>query len=111
MRYVAAYLLAVLGGNEHPDSAALSKILTTAGVDVDQAKLDKLVAELKGKDLAQLVEEGRSKLGNVSMGGGSASPAAASSDAGAGSAAAAPEPVKEESESEEEEEMDGFDLF
>jgi large subunit ribosomal protein LP2 len=110
MRYVAAYFLAVLGGNEHPDSAALSKILTTAGVEVDQAKLDKLVAELKGKDLSQLVEEGRSKLGNVSMGGGSAAPAA--SAAGASSAAAAaPEPVKEESESEEEEEMDGFDLF
>lgn len=110
MKYVAAYLLAVIGGNANPDNAAVTKVLKAAGVEIDQAKLDKLLTELQGKDIEKLLEEGREKLGNVSMGGSSAGAApAAASDAGS-SAVAAPEPVKEESESEEEE-MDGFDLF
>lgn len=42
MRYVAAYLLAVLGGNSSPDKAAITKILGSIGLDIDDDKLDKV---------------------------------------------------------------------
>lgn len=42
MRYVAAYLLAVLGGNNNPDKAAITKILESVGLDVDDDRLDKV---------------------------------------------------------------------
>lgn len=45
----AAYLLAVLGGNSTPDEAAVNKILGAVGVEADKEKLNKLIAELKGK--------------------------------------------------------------
>ena len=40
MRYVAAYILAVMGGNASPSSADLTEILGSVGVDVDSAQLD-----------------------------------------------------------------------
>merc|ERR1712189_158814 len=36
MRYVAAYLLAQLGGNDAPDAAAIKAILSSVGVDADK---------------------------------------------------------------------------
>ena len=51
MRVVAAYLLAVLGGNKSPAVADVEKILAAGGVEVEAARIEKLVAELKGKDL------------------------------------------------------------
>ena len=47
MRYVAAYLLAVLGGNESPAAADLTKILSSVGVEVDAARVTKIIGELK----------------------------------------------------------------
>uniref|UniRef100_A0A915L595 Large ribosomal subunit protein P2 n=1 Tax=Romanomermis culicivorax TaxID=13658 RepID=A0A915L595_ROMCU len=55
MRYVAAYLLAGLGGNEHPDSAAIKKILSAVGVDFDEAKAKKVIESLKGKSTEELI--------------------------------------------------------
>ena len=51
MRYLAAYLLANLGGNASPDEKAIKKILTAVGVEVDPDKLKKVISELKGKDI------------------------------------------------------------
>ena len=54
MRYVAAYLLAVLGGNENPTSADIEKILGSVGIDVDGEKLGKVISELKGKNINEV---------------------------------------------------------
>lgn len=42
MRYVAAYLLAALGGNESPDAKAIKKILESVGIEADDTRLAKV---------------------------------------------------------------------
>lgn len=42
MRYVAAYLLAALGGKDSPSKADVTKILESVGLDVDDDRLDKV---------------------------------------------------------------------
>ena len=54
MRYVAAYLLANLGGNESPSAKDIKKILESVGIDVDDEKLNKVVSELDGKDINEV---------------------------------------------------------
>ena len=125
MRYVAAALLAALGGGE-PNAANIKKILrfiiyslfvteiifvplicSSVGVDADDEKVDLVVKELAGKNVEELLEEGKGKLGSMPAGG--AAPAAAAPAAG-GAAAPAAEAKKEESEEEEDDDM-GFGLF
>merc|ERR1719361_2290211 len=98
MRYVAAAALAALGGGE-VSADNIKKILSSVGIEADDAKVDMVVKELAGKDLEEVIAAGTTKLGSVPSGGGAAAPAAA---------AAAP-PPKEESE-EEDDDM-GFGLF
>ena len=59
MRYVAAYLLCALGGKDSPSSADLEKILGSVGIEAEADKLSKVIAELKGKNLEQLIVEGK----------------------------------------------------
>lgn len=91
MRYVAAYLLAVLGGKESPVAADLEKILSSVGVEVDSTRLGKVVADLKGKSVEELIKEGREKLSTIPSGG---AVAAAAAPAAAGAAPAAAESKK-----------------
>ncbi|XP_041743511.1 60S acidic ribosomal protein P2 [Coregonus clupeaformis] len=112
MRYVAAYLLAVLGGNTSPSSKDIKTILGSVGIEADDERLDKVVKELNGKDINEVMNSGLSKLASVPAGGAVAAPAAAGS-AAAGVAPAAAEEKKEEKEESEEGSDDdmGFGLF
>ena len=105
MKHVAAYMLCVLGGNASPDAAAVKKVLSAGGVEADDAALTKVIDELKGKNLNDLIEAGQKKLSSVPSGGGggAAAPAKAAAAAPAAAAKKAPEP-------EPEEDM-GFSLF
>merc|ERR1711872_227017 len=106
----AAYLLAVLGGNASPSAADIKAIISSVGIDADNEKLDKVIAELKGKSIDELIAEGSKKLASVPSGGGADAPAAA----GGAAPAAAAEEKKEEKKEEPEEESDddmGFGLF
>jgi large subunit ribosomal protein LP2 len=58
MRYVAAYLLAVLGGNTSPKAKDLKQILSSVGVDADSDSLSKVISELDGKDLNEIIAAG-----------------------------------------------------
>ena len=58
MRYVAAYLLAVLGGNESPSANDIKKILSSVGIDAEEDKLKKVISELNGKNIQELIVEG-----------------------------------------------------
>jgi len=58
MRYVAAYLLSVLGGNESPSAADIKKILSSVGIDAEDDKLKKVISELSGKNIQELIAEG-----------------------------------------------------
>jgi len=111
MRYVAAYLLAVLGGNENPSEADVKKILSSVGIDADADSLKKVVSQLKGKNLEELMAEGHKKLASMPTAGPAvaAAPAAA---AAAGKPADAPKAKEKEPEPEPEEDEDmGFGLF
>ena len=111
MRYVAAYLLAVLGGNENPSAADIEKILGSVGIDVDQEKLSKVISELKGKNINEVIAEGQAKLSSVPSGG---AVVAAASAGGGGETKEEVKEEKEEKKEESEEESDddmGFGLF
>uniref|UniRef100_K3WA32 60S acidic ribosomal protein P2 n=1 Tax=Globisporangium ultimum (strain ATCC 200006 / CBS 805.95 / DAOM BR144) TaxID=431595 RepID=K3WA32_GLOUD len=106
MRYIAAYLLAVLGGNESPSAADVTKIISSVGVEVDAERLAKVISELEGKDVNKIIAAGSKKLAKF---GGGAAPAAAAGAAAAGGAA---EAVVEEKEEEEEADLGaGMDMF
>lgn len=60
MRYVAAYLLAVLGGKASPAAADVEKILSSVGIEADSEKLKKVISELNGKNVEELIEAGKS---------------------------------------------------
>ncbi|KAI0641961.1 60s acidic ribosomal protein-domain-containing protein [Trametes meyenii] len=111
MRHLAAYLLLQIGGNASPSAADIKKVLGAVGIEADDERLEKLIAELEGKDVNALIAEGSSKLASVPSGGA----VAASGGAAAGGApAAAAEEKKEEEKKEEKEESDddmGFGLF
>ncbi|KAJ5320153.1 hypothetical protein PENANT_c025G04970 [Penicillium antarcticum] len=108
MKYLAAYLLLALAGNETPSAADIKSVLSSVGIDAEGDRLDKVIAELEGKNLQELISEGSTKLASVPSGGaGAAAPAAAA----AGGAAAPAEEKKEEKVEEESDEDMGFGLF
>jgi len=115
MKHVAAYLLAVLGGKANPTADDIKKILGSVASDADDAKLNKLISELKGKNLEEVLKAGREKLSAVpSAPAASAAPAAAA--AAAPAAGKAPPPAKKEEPKKEEkkepsDEPAAFDLF
>ncbi len=89
MRYVAAYLLSVLGGNNNPSKNDISKILESIGLDIEDDRLDKVrssdeemmgsiwvwslihiqvIKELDGKDINEVIAMGSSKLAQMPSG-------------------------------------------
>merc|ERR1719326_2727435 len=103
MKYVAAYLMAALAGKESPSAADIKKILESVESEYDAEIASKLVSELEGKTIHEVVKEGKDKLKNFGGGGGG----------GPAAGGAAPAEKKEEKKVEEEEEEDDmeFDLF
>ncbi|XP_073291864.1 large ribosomal subunit protein P2-like [Primulina huaijiensis] len=117
MKIIAAYLLALLGGNASPSAKDLKKILGSVGAECDDDRITLLLSEVEGKDITDLIAAGREKLASVPAGGGGgavavAAPAAAGGGGG-GAPAAAAETKKEEKVEEKEESDDdmGFSLF
>eukprot|EP00450_Noctiluca_scintillans_P002138 CAMPEP_0194502292 /NCGR_PEP_ID=MMETSP0253-20130528/25171_1 /TAXON_ID=2966 /ORGANISM="Noctiluca scintillans" /LENGTH=54 /DNA_ID=CAMNT_0039344419 /DNA_START=8 /DNA_END=168 /DNA_ORIENTATION=- len=51
LRYPAAHLLAVLGGNASPSAADIKKILGAIEADCDDTAAEQLVSELSGKNV------------------------------------------------------------
>jgi len=114
MRYVAAYLLAVLGGNDSPSEADVKKILSSVGIDADAESLKKVVSQLKGKNLEELMAEGRKKLASMPAAGAApaaGAPAAAAAAPAGKAAEAKPKEKEKEPEEEPEDEDMGFGLF
>merc|ERR1711931_102626 len=117
MRYVAAYLLAALGGNESPTTNDLKTILESVGVGYDEERASLVVNQCEGKSISDLIAAGSAKMASMPAGGGGGGGGAAAAGGGGGgdSAAAAVEEKKEEKkvssdESGSDDEM-GFGLF
>ncbi|KAL8029638.1 hypothetical protein ABFX02_14G238100 [Erythranthe guttata] len=114
MKVIAAYLLAVLGGNTSPSAEDLKSILASVGADADEDKLEILLSQVKGKDITELIASGREKLASVPAGGGGVAVAAPVGGGGGAAAPAAAAESKNEEKVEEKEESDddmGFSLF
>ncbi|KAI1316889.1 60S acidic ribosomal protein P2 [Mortierella claussenii] len=108
MKYLAAYLLLTIGGNASPSASDITDLLATVGIEAESERIESLIAQLKGKDINELIAEGTSKLASVPAGG------AASAAPAAGGASAAAEEKAEEKKEEAKEESDddmGFGLF
>merc|ERR1712061_667079 len=101
---------AVLGGNESPKAADIKAIISSVGIDADDEKLNKVIEELAGKNIEELMAEGTKKLASVPSGGGAAAPAAAAAGGG-GAPAEAPKEEKKEEPAEESDDDMGFGLF
>ncbi|XWS71491.1 hypothetical protein CRYUN_Cryun03dG0142300 [Craigia yunnanensis] len=113
MKVIAAYLLAVLGGNVSPSANDLKDILGSVGAEADDDRIELLLSEVKGKDITELIACGREKLASVPSGGGAVAVAAPTAGGGGGGAAPASVANKEEKVEEKEESDDdmGFSLF
>merc|ERR1712226_483599 len=101
---------AISSSRSSPSASDIEKILGSVGVDAEADQIKKVISELNGKDLEELIAEGAEKLASVPSGGGGAAAAAPA----AGGDAAPAEGKKEEKKKEESEESDdemGFGLF
>ncbi|KAI5436488.1 hypothetical protein KIW84_022835 [Lathyrus oleraceus] len=119
MKIIAAYLLAVLGGNTAPSAVDVKRILGSVGVEGEDEQIELLkfwrsqysdvllqllLREVKGKYFAELIASGREKLASVPSGGGVVAVSAVSG--GGAAASAPPAKAKEEKKVEEKEESD-----
>ena len=111
MKHLATYLLLQLGGNASPSKEDVTTALSTVGVEVDEGRLDAMLSELDGKDLAAMMESGKEMLATFGGGGGGGGGAAAAGGSGGGDAAAPAEKVEEKVEEEEMDLGGGMDMF
>eukprot|EP00343_Euplotes_focardii_P005879 CAMPEP_0205814106 /NCGR_PEP_ID=MMETSP0205-20121125/19053_1 /ASSEMBLY_ACC=CAM_ASM_000278 /TAXON_ID=36767 /ORGANISM="Euplotes focardii, Strain TN1" /LENGTH=105 /DNA_ID=CAMNT_0053097439 /DNA_START=26 /DNA_END=340 /DNA_ORIENTATION=+ len=100
MKVAAAYMLAVLGGNDEPDAKAIETILSAVDSSAEAGKIDELLAALKGKSLDEVIAAGKAQLASVSLGGGGGGGGGAAPAAGGDDAAAA-EPEEDSDEDDE----------
>uniref|UniRef100_A0ACD5U1K0 Uncharacterized protein n=1 Tax=Avena sativa TaxID=4498 RepID=A0ACD5U1K0_AVESA len=112
MKLIAAYLLAHLGGKASPTAADINSILESVGAEADSGRLESLLAELKDKDITEVIASGREKFASVPSGGGAIAGGAPVAAAASGGAAPAAESKEEKVEEKEESDDDmGFSLF
>ncbi|GCA62750.1 ribosomal protein L12 family [Kipferlia bialata] len=100
MKYLAAYLLATLGGKAEPTKEDVIAVLESVDAEVDQEKIALLITNMAGKSMEEVLEAGRGKMASMPSAGAAAGPAATTAAV-----------VEEESEEEEEESEEDSDLM
>ena len=55
MKHLAAYLLLGVGGNSSPTANDIKEVLSSVGIEADDERLDKVLKELKGKDIQEVL--------------------------------------------------------
>ena len=65
MKYIAAYMLAKLG-KENPTIEDLQRIIESVGIEFDHKKAEEIINKLTGKNINEVIEDGKSKLSVVS---------------------------------------------
>lgn len=66
MRYAAAYLLAILGGNLSPDVNAIVKILGSVGIECDEDRAKQVINACYGRSIEDIIASGLTKIDNMS---------------------------------------------
>ncbi|KAB1277079.1 60S acidic ribosomal protein P2 [Camelus dromedarius] len=98
-----------LGGNASPSAKDIKKSSGQRGREADDDRLNKVISELNGKNIEDVIAQGIGKLASVPAGGAVAVPAApGSAGPAAGSAPAVAEEKKEEKKEESEESDDAW---
>ena len=69
MREIAALMLCKIGGKEG-SADDIKAVLEAAGAEVNEEQLTKLMGDIEGKDINELLAAGMEKLKDVPMGGG-----------------------------------------
>jgi large subunit ribosomal protein LP2 len=85
MKYLAAYLMAVVAEDSHPTKAKVEAILKSIGATVDNATIDAFFQKVAGKNAHELIAAGLGKLSSFAA----AAPAAAAGSASPSKKAAA----------------------
>ena len=78
MKYLAAYLMAVVAEDSHPTKAKIEAILKSIGAEIDQEVLAAFLAKVEGKNAHELIAAGLGKLSSFAAAAPAASGAAAS---------------------------------
>lgn len=65
MKYSAAYLLALLGGNSSPDVAAIAKILGSVGIECDEKRAQQVIDACQGRNVEEIIANGMTKMDDV----------------------------------------------
>ena len=108
MKYLAAYLMAVVAEDSHPTKAKVESIIKSIGGEVDKDVLDAFFAKIEGKNVIELIQTGLGKLTSFAA----AAPVAAAAGSASPKKGAAAAPKEEKKKEEEEEAGDmGFSLF
>jgi ribosomal protein L12E/L44/L45/RPP1/RPP2 len=97
----------VAGGNTAPTAADVTKVLGEVGVEADAASLSKLIADMAGKDIDELIAAGQDQLVTLGGGGGGGGGGAAATDGEAAAAVEEAKPIEEEVDPME----GGMDMF
>jgi large subunit ribosomal protein LP2 len=111
MKHLAAYLLLGLAGKTSPSAADIKTVLESVGIEADSDRLDKLISELEGKSVDELIAAGSQKLASVPSGGSGGAAAGGAPAAGGAAAEEVPKEAAKEEEKEESDEDMGFGLF
>eukprot|EP00444_Apocalathium_aciculiferum_P022318 CAMPEP_0183421120 /NCGR_PEP_ID=MMETSP0370-20130417/26890_1 /TAXON_ID=268820 /ORGANISM="Peridinium aciculiferum, Strain PAER-2" /LENGTH=151 /DNA_ID=CAMNT_0025605067 /DNA_START=78 /DNA_END=531 /DNA_ORIENTATION=- len=70
MKYMGAYLMAVIGGKDSPSADDVKAILEAGGIEVEQDMLDRVISKMDGKQAHELIASGHGKFAACGGGGG-----------------------------------------
>ncbi|CAB4253739.1 similar to Saccharomyces cerevisiae YDR382W RPP2B Ribosomal protein P2 beta [Maudiozyma barnettii] len=108
MKYLAAYLLLVQGGNTTPSAADIKTVVESVGIEADDSRISELLSSLEGKgSLDEIIAAGSAKFASAPAAGAAAVGGSAAAGSAAGEAA---EEAEEEAKEESDDDM-GFGLF
>ena len=108
MKYLAAYLLLVQGGNAAPSTADIKTVIESVGIEADESRINELLSSLEGKgSLDEIIAAGSAKFASAPAAGAAA---AGGASAAAGAAGEAAEEAVDEAKEESDDDM-GFGLF
>lgn len=65
MKYLAAYVLLLIGGNATPSAEDITNLITSVGGEADAEGIATLLNDLEGKDIHELLEKGEKDLKSV----------------------------------------------
>merc|ERR1719330_1736466 len=102
MKYLGAYLMAVIGGQEHPTADDVRAILDAGGIEVEDEMLERVISKMEGHSAHELISAGIGKFAACGGGGGGGGAAAAASGGGGGGSAGGGGAAKEEKKEVEE---------